>query len=190
MEREKAGQVARRVLSWRKTYRLNVVAGTPNLALPLDRFIEVHRAYLETARRDLDQLNLNDDTVRVSDYGIKLSSADWETQEGTPTAFVLDYRPGYLRLAPIPTAADTLVVQATVMPAPITAGAPLPFTFPEDVELMLLWMQKRAYSKHDADTFDEQKALKFQAEFESRALSRQSEHRRQTRKPGVVRSTW
>lgn len=185
-----AAMVARRVRSLSKIFSMTVTADEPMVRLPPDRILKVHRAYLQTARRDLEALNLNDDTMRVKDYGVTLRSSHWEVSSGTPTAYVLDYRPGYLRLAPIPTSADTLMLFATVLPLPLQEGVPLPFTDVEDVDLMLLWMRKLAYEKHDADTFDKQKSNDFESQFDARVREREPEFRRQTREPGVVRSSW
>lgn len=185
-----AAMVARRVRSLTKNFSLTVTADEPMVKLPPDRILKIHRAYLTTARRDLDPLNLNDDTMRVKDYGITLRSSHWEVSSGTPTSYVLDYRPGYLRLAPIPTSADTLTLFTTVLPMTLQEGMPVPFTDVEDLDLVLLWMRKLAYDKHDADTFDKQKASDYEAQFYDRVREREPEFRRQTREPGVVRSSW
>lgn len=185
-----ADRVARLVRSLHKTFRLDVTAGEPMVRTPLEKILDVRRAYLETARRDLTPLNLNADGFTVSDYGVTLRSSRWETTNGTPTSFVMDYTPGYLRLAPIPTADDVLVLQTIILPAEISAGAPVPFTDVEDIELVQLWIRKQAYEKQDADTFDQGKVMRYTQEFYDRVRDREVQHRRQIQTPHVVQSSW
>ena len=185
-----ASLLARRVRSLFKNYTLPVLADQPMIRLPADRIYKVRRAYLTAARRDLVPLNLNDDTMRAMDYGVTLRSAHWETSTGTPTSFVLDYTPGYLRLAPIPTAADALQLFCEILPAALTAEMPLPFTDQDDLDILLLWMKKLAYEKHDADTHDLNRAKEYERQFNARVYEREPEKRRMTRTPGTVRSSW
>lgn len=184
-----ASQVARRVMSLVQTFTLDIEADEPMIELPTDRILKVYRAFTAT-RRELQQLNLNDDGFTVCDYGITLNVSNWETATGSPQAFCLDYQPGQLRLAPIPTAADTLYLTAAVLPEVFEEGDDLPFTDTDDQELMLLWMKKMAYGKHDADTFDSARTVTYEQEFRERVRQREPEFRRQTRAPGVVRSAW
>lgn len=186
---EAAAAVARRTLSVFKTMAFSVAAGEPMIKLPGQRILAVRRAYLETANRELQQLNVNQDVLR-SDYGLFSRRPDLETATGTPSAFYLDYTPGYLRLYPAPTADDTLVLQASLIPPLIVDGAPLPFTDEEDIHLLRLYMLYRAYNKHDADTFNPVKARQAESDFNEYSRLRNAEFRRQTRKPGVVKAYW
>ncbi len=186
-----ANVVARHVMSLYKIFTFTVTSGEPMIKLPAERVLKVRRAYLTTGQyRPLNQLNMDDDFV-VDDYGLRLVSVSaWETNTGPPSAFVLDYRPGYLRLYPIPSSDNELVMHAHVLPALILAGDIVPFTADEDISLVLLWMKKLAYGKHDADTKDPIQELKFESEFFRRTGEREPEFRRQTRAPGVTRSIW
>lgn len=186
-----ASQVARRARTLRRIVTLPVTAAEPNIRLPDSQVLDVERAYLVTADRDLDPINLNDSGTANRDYGWQTRpSHGWETRTGTPTHYLLDYRPGYLRLYPAPTAADTLQLHVTSLPTRLTEGCILQFNDQEDQDLLVLWMKKMAYEKHDADTFDRDRAASFEQEFYVRARERESEFRRLRRNPGVVRSSW
>lgn len=184
-----ANMTARRVMSLYKIFELDITAGEGLIKFPTERILKVRRAYSITGRREIRQLNMSDSYI-IDDYGLSVRSATWETTTGPPNSFALDYRPGYLRLFPIPTANDTLVVHAHVIPAIMVPGDTVPFTADEDISLVLMWMKKLAYDKHDADTFDAGKSQRFEAEFERRVREREPEFRRQTRSPGVVRGIW
>lgn len=186
---EAASATARRVLSYTKIQEFAVAADDPEVKLPEQRILHVHRAYLQTANRELLHMNMQQDILR-SDYGLWRNTPDFERVTGTPSHFLLDFRPGFLRLYPIPTAADTLTMHLTMVPPTIYAGAPLPFTDDEDIHLVRLYMLYRAYRKHDADTFNPTKAKDAENEFEHYARLRNSEFRRQTRRPGATRMYW
>lgn len=184
-----AVMVARRVVSLYKIFRLDITAGEGLIKMPAERILKIRRAYAETSRNELEQLNMGEDYV-TDDYGLRISSASWEFSTGTPHSFVLDYHPGYIRLYPIPTADDEFVVHAHILPATILPDGPFPFIAEEDISLCQLWMKKLAYDKHDADTLDPAKSQRFEAEFERRVRIREPEFRRQTRGPAVTRSIW
>lgn len=186
---EAASAVARRTLSYFKMLRLTVTANNAMIKLPAQRVLSVRRAYLVTANREIDQANINQDVLR-SDYGLFSRQPDIETATGTPSQFYLDYEPGYLRLYPAPTADDTLVLQAALIPDTIVADVPLPFLDDDDIHLLRLYMLYRAYSKHDADTFNPTKARDAERSFDEYSRLRNAEFRRQTRTPGVVKANW
>lgn len=186
---EAASAVARRTLSYFRVLRLTVTANDAMVKLPEQRILSIRRAYLETAQRELGQANVNQDVLR-SDYGLFTRQPDLEQATGVPSQFYLDYLPGFARLYPIPTAADTLVLQAALIPPTIVAAAPLPFTDDDDIHLLRLYMLYRAYSKHDADTFNPTKAREAERSFDEYSRLRNAEFRRQTRAPGTVKAYW
>lgn len=173
-------RVALKTLVQFKTLALQVTADDPYVKLPSSlQVLDIERAYLEGANRELWPQNVDTPMRRLGDYGapfVTLTS-NWETATGTPARYLRDETPNRLRLVPIPTAADTLRVTAKTVPF-FVAGMPLPFTTREDQHLVLLWMKKLAYSKHDADTYDPQRAEKFEAEFEARGVDRKYEAQR------------
>lgn len=186
---EAASALARRTLSYTKIMQFAVTANEPMVKMPDQRILQVTRAYLLTANRELLQANIQQDVLR-SDYGMFSRRPDFETTTGTPNQMYLDYQPGYLRLYPIPLAADTLVMHLTLVPPTIQPGAPLPFTDEEDIHLLRLYMLYRAYTKHDADTFNPTKAREAERSFIEYANLRNAEFRRQMRVPGTVRMQW
>lgn len=186
---EAASAVARRTLSYFKILRLAVKAHDAMVKLPEQRILSIRRAYLETAKRELTQGNLNQDVLR-SDYGLFSRQPDFEQATGVPTQLYLDYLPGFARLYPIPTADDVLVLQAALIPSTIVSTAPLPFTDDDDLHLLRLYMLYRAYSKHDADTFNPTKAREAESAFNEYSRLRNAEFRRQTRAPGTIKAYW
>lgn len=186
-----AATVARRAVTLYKIFELDITAGEPLIKMPAERIYKVRRAYTAAGPgRELQQLNLGEDFI-THDYGVRLNTASWQTNTGPSNSFVLDYRPGYIRLYPVPTADDTLVIHAQVLPAVIKAtDTSFPFVADEDIQLMLLWMKKLAYDKHDADASDAAVSMRYEREFDSRVQRRDAEFRRQTHGPGVVRSIW
>lgn len=186
---EAASAVARRTYSYRMTYELTVTANDAMVVLPEPTLLRVYRAYLSTANRILDQMNLGDERT-MCDYGLRVNVPDYETVTGTPTSYMLDYSPGYLRLFPIPTVADTLNLFVAILPEELETSDDMPFNDLEDLQLALLYVMYRAYSKHDADTFNPTKARDNKAQFDERARLREPEYRRHHRVPGTVKSSW
>jgi hypothetical protein len=186
-----AWQVGRRTESLFSTFTLPVAAGNALVNLPtgMSTTLDVRRAYMQTLKRDLHETNIETPAPTQYDYGQIYGSFGWETLTGPPQEFIRNYMPGVLRLVPIPVQNDTLAITASFMPA-FMPGMPLPYSDMEDVELMLLWMKKLAYSKHDADTFDEKRAATFEAEFYRRAAERNAEALRIRRAPQPIRFSW
>lgn len=186
-----ASKVARKTFALRRTFDLPVTASDPFVKLPVNApVLHVYRAYLNTARRGLDERNLDEPTVRL-DYG-QLSRGDdsWATATGTPVVYNREYKAGYLRLLPVPTAADTLTLTAAYDAPRLVDGMPMPFVTYEDIDLVLLWMKYLAYSKKDVDTFDPQRAAANERDFNERARERRYEVEREYRSPGAVRYSW
>lgn len=187
---EGVDRVARKVLPEFKTFDLPVVGGEPDVRLPAGfTVLDIRRARLKVARRSLDEVNVEGTGQALDDYYSTRINGDWEDLTGSPRMFTRNYRAGYLRLVPAPMANDTLTLTASYSPA-LVEGGPMPFEAPEDLYLVLLWMKKRAYEKHDADTYDPERAEKFEAEFERRCKQRESEARRIRRAPQSVRYSW
>lgn len=94
----------------------------------------------------------------------------WETQTGSPCYAVLDDEGGRwkLTLAPIPTVADTLRLQVFRLPLACMDDEEDEPEIPYRLHIRLVdWMMHRAYSKSDADMFDERKAAESEAIFAS-----------------------
>lgn len=186
-----ASKVGRQGMQVFQTFTLPVVASQPTVYLPKGALFisDIRRAYMQTIRRELRETNIEDLKNYHRDYGEIIGSGGWEELTGYPRWFIRNYYPGQLRLVPIPAAADTLEITAMMVPR-LQDGMPLPFEDPIDVELMLMWMKKMAYSKNDADTYDADKALKWQREYENGILDRNSEARRVRRAPTRTIFQW
>lgn len=189
---EASDRVAHKATPLFKTYSLKVTAGDPEVRLPTgDTLIDIRRAALLAGRRELVEQNIEEPARVRDDYGSSWyrDSLNWEELTGQPRSFIRNYTPGVLRLVPIPLDDDTLRVTASFSPQ-LADGAPLPFTEDADIYLMLLWMKKRAYEKHDADTYDPDRSKAFEAEYERRVVERESEARRIRRAPQSVTFSW
>ena len=184
-------KVARVSLSVFKTFSLNVVGGNPMVPLPTGAFtvLDIRHIFLASTRKRLHERNVELDGTYRYDYGFDTSSLSWEVLTGTPREYMRDYIPGQLRLVPSPIANDTITITACIAPN-LLPGAPLPFSDPGDIYLMLLWMKKLAYQKHDADTFDAARSKAYEEEFETRSHTRAAEARRLRRAPQPVTFSW
>lgn len=174
------------------TFNLAVVPGQPFVTLPSAYTVQdIELVFLTVAKHYLEPRNVDGGFVRRGDYESPwlLFTTKWEDQVGTPKWYIRNMVPGKLRLVPIPSVADSLEVSASVIPT-YTAGAPLPFNTLRDQYLVLLWMKKLAYSKHDADTYDPQRASQCMAEYEALALERKYEAQRVRRAAQPVRFSW
>lgn len=185
-------RVAAETLAEFRTFTVPVKAAElyVNLSTSM-QVLDIERAYLQTARRSLHPQNVDAPLRRLGDYGSPFSifHSEWETVTGTPTHYIRDEKPNALRLVPIPVADDTLEITAKTIPA-FTAGGTLPFSTLRDRHLVILWMKKLAYEKHDADTFDPARASKFEAEYEARMQDRRYEAQRVRRSVQPVRFSW
>lgn len=187
-----ASKVANDTYALRRTFDVPVTANEPMVRLSSTTPpIIIYRAYLNAARKVLDERNLNTPAQGRFDYGLlQYSDDNWATATGTPSFYNREYKEGYLRLSPIPTSNDTLTITAALDSPPLQSGMMLPFNTYDDVHLVLLWMKKLAYSKQDVDTFDPNKAEKFDSEYTTRALDRRYAVERSHRAAGVVRFSW
>ncbi len=188
-----AAQVGRKTEVLFKTFTLPIVAGQPLVRLPTGSMVlDIRLVHMASPRRDLEEVNIEEGRrPDFRDYNSYLygNVNDWEELQGVPRAYTRNYTPGYLRIIPIPTITTTIDVTAMLVPV-LLDGMPLPFTDIEDIELMLLWMKKLAYSKHDADTFDPTRAEGYDREFNARVLARASEARRVRRAPQPITFQW
>lgn len=184
----KVGRVGQQLF---RTMTFPIVANEAFIKLPqgMSAIFDIRRAYLQGIRREVEPANIDGLLRHHRDYGFLNGTESWETWCGVPRFIIRDYVPGMLRLAPIPEASDVLEITAMFVPL-MDDGMPLPFDDLEDIALMLLWMKKMAYSKHDADTYDKTLADKYEGEFERRSLARQAEARRVRRAVQPVRFSW
>lgn len=185
-------RVAAKTLQLFKTFNVNVVPQQPLIALPSAFTVQdIEHVLLVNERRYLIPRNVDGGFGHHGDYASPwiLYSTKWEYQVGTPVYYVRDMQANNLRLTPIPTVADTLTITASTIPT-YAAGMPLPFVTLRDQYLVLLWMKKLAYNKHDADTYDPQRSDRCEAEFMRLVTERKYEAQRVNRAVQPVRFSW
>lgn len=148
-----------------------VTANDPWVAIS-PRIVRIHSAYMNTLGRELDVKKFAemDSFMTVDDYGSSLSFASpgqWRTRTGNPSTLVLNMTKGKGRLAPIPTAADTLTLMVSRLPlTDITdESSTLEVDEVEEQRVLLLSVRAQSYMKQDADTYDSELAKRFEAEF-------------------------
>lgn len=152
------------------------------------KILKVRAAYLSSNGRQLQILNYEDleFMARSDDYGYQNNSSLWFNEAGTPEAVILGVEQDRVRLAPIPTANDT--IELVVYRLPLID----PEESSDDLEIqehhhrhLLLWMKSLAHMKQDAETFDRARSEAFAAQFyaycdESKAEKGKREHKYRT----------
>lgn len=139
-----------------------------------DQFIDLHKSILRINRaslasdgRKVEIKNINDmDTVTgEADYGQR-PGIDMNSS-GSVKYLVIGEQRDVGRLVYVPDTADTLKLQVFRMPLNIIVDANSSFDDIEEDhhEYLSLWMQHKAYSKHDADCFDQRMADLREKEF-------------------------
>lgn len=128
-----------------------------------------------TARYELDPAILGLNRVVLESNGLPLrrrttewmdeNCPGWERNEGAPRVFV--EREKYLVLSPTPLVDDAIRLSLWRVPLePLDDDDDEPEFAPRHHERMLDWAVHLAYLKRDADTYDEQKADRYEASFE------------------------
>lgn len=120
-----------------------------------------------------------DEGFFIRDYGT-IFTQDWQEKSGPARFLITNMQEDMWRLVPIPIVDDTVELTVLHMPEEnVTAsGAALVVTEREDQGTIKLWMKKLAFEKQDADTYDKELSLKFEAAFEKKADERSREVRR------------
>lgn len=146
------------------------------------RILSVERAKLDNRNIPLDLTSTAEmdrgTSVRVRDwrssYPGSLSQnqtgAGWEQQAGQPKYLVLEFDNALWRakLSPIPTENDTLRLHVFRLPLALLDDDDLEPEIAYRLHIRLVdWMEHRAYSKKDAETYDEAKAARAAAAFTS-----------------------
>lgn len=156
--------------------------------------LHVFGATLASNGRALSPRNFNElGEAAGDDYGVPVpgSAALTSAVTGTPAFYVLDVVPRAMVLVPTPAQDDTVNVHCSMtIKSPLDYGDDLPFTDFEDVQLVLLYMKYLAYSKHDVETYDIQRANNYYDLFMARARDRKYALLNYRRRPGVVRMEW
>jgi len=169
--------------------QLTVTANDP--WVPIDpRIIEIRRVKLGS--RSLPMRIINHDELdreyTTGTYGEQLSS-NWDTAKGTPRLFVADEQTDQARLVPMPAVADTLYL--TVIREPLLPiedeNSDLELIKSDHQRALLLYCKSMAYSKQDADTYDQNRADRFGAQFNAFCRRVKSRQTRKQRRVGTVK---
>lgn len=135
---------------------VSVVAGTATYNLP-SGIIFVRRAKLA-----LESIPLNPESYLDLDEEV----SGWETETGTPLAFVTDRATGKLTLYPEPIVNDTLNLVCIVEPAAITLTTDTPQLPARFHHGLVDWLAYRYYEISDSDLENKEQALYHYALFE------------------------
>lgn len=135
-----------------------IVAATHTYALHAS-ILDVHRAKLALASTPLET---------VSTEKMDADWPGWELASGTPRYLVLDTSGATFsaRLAPIPAANDTLHLIVHRLPIePMGSDDDAPEIPAREHYRLIDWACRCAYLKQDAETFDQQRADRYEAAF-------------------------
>ena len=173
------------------TYLLTLVVDQAEYTLP-KWIIRVRRAKRMSDAGELDIVNNDDRDTHESDrddYGTLRERILYEDATGTPTLLTLDEKFNTLRLVPIPTVVDTLKLYVYRGPKVRIEGdgSPLELNDRSYERALLLWMKKRAYEKHDAETIEGGRSDKFFAEYNAEIARLYPEIKQRHRRSGTVR---
>jgi hypothetical protein len=137
----------------------SIPVGVGNASYGLDpRIVLVQRATLAGATEPL---------WLSGQAEMDLYNPGWQARSGTPRYFLADYEAHRFLLSPTPSAVATL--KLTVQREPLklmAADSDQPEIDPQCHMQLLDWALFRAYSQHDADTYDPVKAGEHLARFE------------------------
>lgn len=137
-----------------------VISGTAEYAL--------HASVMEIVRAKLSSKTTILEFTSVDE--LDATFTNWENNTGAPTQLLHDRFQAKLRLYPKPNANDTLNLTVYRRPlAKLSAGSDVPegITTDHDQRLLLKWALYLAYSNHDADVYDPQRAQAYRQEFDA-----------------------
>ncbi len=129
---------------------ISLVAGTAEYALD-QKTLEVTRAKIGTTV-----------VTRIAIEDLDAFWPGWESAVGTPKHYFLDGQ--NIRVVPIPT--DVATLNLTTERLPVAMAITGPEIHAKHHMRLLDWALHLAFSKRDADTYDENKARGYEADFE------------------------
>lgn len=130
------------------------------------KLLKIRKAILASNYQDITLLNAEDlwDTV-ATDYGIT-AVPKLDNTTGPVRAIVLGMEQDQVRMLQIPEANDTINMVIYRLPLKDLDDADQKIEIAAHHHIYLLhWMKHRAFSKHDAETFDKTKAATFENMF-------------------------
>lgn len=152
-----------------------VVAGTTEYRLPTNMFY-TQDVFSVTAAEYLAKAGIED-----------IIHKGWDTETGTPTHYLLDYRAGYVRLYPNPIATDTLVLTGMKTPSyDMEVSTDEPEIDEIHHEGLTLWMCHQLYNRADLDESFQGEAARyldlFTAQFGTRPNAQMMTHQKKYRR--------
>ena len=130
-----------------------------------DPLIKLHSSILDVRRAKLANGTAHLLPIKTAD--LDAFAANWESESGIPSHYVIDYQSGYIRLYPSPSADDDLQITVRRLPAESMADDADEPEIRQEAHLALVhWMMFRAYSTSDSDMYDPIKATNALREFE------------------------
>ena len=141
-----------------------VIAEREWVTLP-SRVTNVRGIRLESTGLDLDIRNLNEmGHTPADDYGLKVTGKWRQAEGGPPQIAILDIVTNRARLMPIPAEDDRLIITGELLPREYADCDDTFSIRPHHAWAMENYMKYLAYSKHDADAYDPDLSLKYQAQ--------------------------
>lgn len=107
------------------------------------------------------------------------------TRLGPLVAMVAGAEKGTLRACPVPNASVELQLNAFRLPHTVEAGDDLEIDEQHHLAL-LMWVKHKAYSIHDAETYDRTKAAEYESNFRRYCAEARTEQNRARHSAGVV----
>lgn len=158
-----------------RKFTIALVAGTE--WYPLSRSILKLRKVTDAAGRKVDT---------ISQEGADQAGVRFDGRAGPVKALVTGIEKGKVRAWPVPHEASTLRLDVFRLPATIEAGSELEIDEQHHLPL-LLWVKHKAYSIHDAETYDKAKAEDYEFRFRNYCASARAEQGRARHDAGMVR---
>lgn len=148
--------------------------------------LAVRRVYLQNAKSALAESSI--------EYQDDQSFSDWMTRIGTPRWYIFHEGNSQLRLVDAPKSDDTAILRVHRMPLrPMKSPTDRPEIHPKHHVRLIDWALRMAYLKQDADTYDEQKAAKYEAMFTASFGIREDANvlrKHADKDPPIVKSNW
>jgi len=135
--------------------------------LPIDeRVLKIRKAYLASTNKPVGLINFEDlGSVTHDTYGYPIPTF-LDNSTGDVTQIVLGMEQDQVRLIKIPEVDDTMRLIIYRLPLTDITATGQAFEIHQRHHVHLLhWMKHRAYSKHDAETFNKGKADEFEMKF-------------------------